>query len=248
MKLKRFLTVLVILVALLSLCSCKDLDTLKEQYAYYFKDENGVECISYNDHTYLPYKTKTQNVFFIMTESQINVTHVPAGQKVPLLLSDNKHFSDKYYMVKGGKIFATHNQADDCYVREDYYESFERLMNYNDLYFCSLSLVNNETVITRLSDELTNVINEIITNGKPFDVSNYDNYNRDEFWYITSINMCDKDEVMFVGDATYLYICKYENDYVLERIYDTIKADHRLIPKEYLPLFESAFEDMRYYS
>ena len=242
MKIKKTIGLVLVLGILVSLCSCTSLNELKDKYAFFFENENGVECISYNESTYIPYDI--ENTIAFGYSNEINVTHSFIDMKVPVLLSDDNNFKTEFYATDGYEILRKSNLSYPIYyVREDYYDEFDDIVKLKkDLYYCDISHPTFiDEKITRLSDELTSVIDDILTKTEPVDISE-NHY----FSHITTIEMCDKNARFYLPYAAYLQIWECEGKYVIGTV--TVEDDgfnrflYYEIPQDKLWLFKSEID------
>ena len=126
-KLKKISAALLIFVMMLSLCSCAELDQLRERQAFF--NENG---IVYKDRLYKLVNTADDLNYNFINAEFINVT----DEGVPVLLSAMINFE---YTINADETIINGSYDDEWYVREDKYPEYESSVkngiNYTDIGF-----------------------------------------------------------------------------------------------------------------
>ena len=112
-KFKKISAIIVVIVICLSLCSCRELDTLRNQQAFF--NENG---IIYKDKLYKPV-ANAQNLNYDYIECiKLNVTDPGVPVLASLLISFEYSINKQETVICGG-------YDGEWYVREDKYSIYD---------------------------------------------------------------------------------------------------------------------------
>lgn len=152
MKFKKITATLLLVLTLLSLCSCDMLDELKQQRAYFTDDTQN--SIIYNGETY-----KKANVSDKYS-SELNGTVYIVEKDVPVLLSAMLCEHQAELSVDGNFIFLDFGTI--IYVKESCYDAFlQMLQTPPDRYLMGIEYFDGIEAVV-LSEDAVSAINDII--------------------------------------------------------------------------------------
>lgn len=205
---KRLTIFLITMLMLISLCSCTSLNELKDKYAFFFENENGVECISYKGNTFI--KVDNTIPFDSVQTGEITVTKSAIDMKVPFLLSEK--YGDTYTISKEGLIIRSEDfegmpKPIEKYVREDYYDTFcNAVKNGFDAYCITETTEKNTRKFTKLSDEIQDAIDTVFA-AEPIETADRSHEHIAQIW------RCTDDEYIrtYRSYATVYYIYPLES-------------------------------------
>jgi len=143
-RFKKIAVMLLLITVCISLCSCKELDELRDKQA--FRNKNS---IIYGDELYKVFLTYDELNFSFAGAEYINVT----DPDVPVLLSET---FNSHYFINEDKTIIHNDYYNEWYVREDKYSEFESKIKNGVTY----SEVGFEYYNASLGDSTDYILNE----------------------------------------------------------------------------------------
>lgn len=205
-KFKKLTAIILILLVCLSLCSCAELDELKDKQA--FQAENG---IIYKDNLYKLIDTKDNLYYDFNNQTHLNVTE----PDVPVLLSGYINLIS--YYINNDKTIIVGGYDERFYVREDKYSQYEQSIK-NGINYTDIGFYYNFEIDGATEYILSEAEKQVLLNALSSEPYNESMGIDDELYLFTQSDdgLFRKSQQYSIIDSTGLYyIAEYnENGYV----------------------------------